>query len=473
MQDLESLSPHTSDYKVLPHQTTFFDENIYSYLLEELEGLIQPRFRAKQIYHWLYHHYENDISKMKNLPKDLQSLLQSKFSIVANNILQDKASLITESNNPNITQSQCNQQKIAPHTPLHEDIALQNHRENKQLQQMPDSQVIKQPLSCNKDLALLSKFDSTSLSPSYNTHSTISKIRIIKIEQSQDGTKKYLFETTDHFTFESVFIKMRDKVFDSNGKVVRGEKYTFCVSSQIGCKVGCVFCSTAKGGFVRNLSAGEIVEQVVALKRDNMLDSHKSINIVFMGMGEPLHNLTNVAKAIKILSHDDGLCIARRRQTISTSGVAPEIEKLGAMNLGVQIALSLHAVDDALRSKLIPMNKRYNIERILYSLKQFPLGSRNRILFEYLVIKDVNDDLGSAKKLVKLLHGFKAKVNLIPFNPHEESEFKRPSMIRLKEFADFLYHRGIVATIRESKGMDISAACGQLREKMLKSKSPH
>lgn len=295
-------------------------------------------------------------------------------------------------------------------------------------------------------------------------------IQPMQKEISNDGTKKYLFKTSDNLTFESVFIKMRSKKYDEKGCIVKSEKYTFCVSSQVGCRIGCAFCSTAKGGFVRNLSAGEIVGQVVALKRDNNLEAHKSINIVFMGMGEPLDNFSNVVKAIKILSHEEGLCIARRRQTISTSGIAPQIEKLGEMRLGVQIALSLHAVDNELRSRLIPMNKVYNIERVLQSLRKFPLDARKRILFEYLVIKDVNDDLESAKKLIKLLNGFKAKVNLIPFNPHEESEFERPIKEKVQAFADYLYQRGIVATIRESKGIDISAACGQLRAKTAKSR---
>ena len=290
-------------------------------------------------------------------------------------------------------------------------------------------------------------------------------IKPIHVEESRDGTKKYLFKTSDNLTFETVFIKMRSKEYDEKGNIKKEDKYTFCLSSQVGCRVGCAFCSTAKGGFVRNLSAGEIVEQVVTLKRDNKLLAHKSINIVFMGMGEPLDNLANVAKAIKILSHSEGLCIARRRQTISTSGIAPQIEKLGAMNLGVQIALSLHAVDDLLRSRLIPMNRVYNIERVLQALRNFPLDTRRRILFEYLVIKDVNDDLESAKKLIKLLNGFRAKVNLILFNPHEESEFMRPEIEKVRTFANYLYQKGIVATIRESKGIDISAACGQLRAK--------
>lgn len=351
-------------------------KNIYSYTLKELEDIIYPKFRAKQIYHWLYIKYAQDFDLMHNLPRGLKENLKQEYRI--------------------------------------------KHLEP------------------------------------------------INIEVSQDGTKKYLFKTVDGYTFESVFIKMRDKKLDNEGNVIEGEKYTFCLSSQIGCKVGCVFCFTAKGGFIRDLSAGEIVEQVVWLKKDNNLLPEKRVNIVYMGMGEPLNNLDNVSKAIRILSELNGLSISTRRQTISTSGIAPRIKKLGEMNLGVQLAISLHAVDDALRTRLIPMNKAYNIQSIIEAVKNFPVDTRKRVMFEYLVIKNINDDLQSAKALLKLLDGIKAKVNLILFNPHEGSEFKRPEVEQVKKFADFLIQRGLLATIRESKGIDISAACGQLREKNLK-----
>lgn len=356
-------------------------ESIYSLSLNELESFLESngfeKFRAKQIFHWLYIKYVKNFNEMKNLPQNLIAFLESRFY------------------------------NLATITPL-------------------------------------------------------------QVQQSTDGTKKYLFKTQDNLTFESVFLKMRDKEMDEKGRVIKGEKYTFCLSSQVGCAIGCAFCLTAKGGFVRNLSSGEIVEQVLNLKRENNLDSNKSVNIVFMGMGEPLNNLANVANCIRILSEKNGLNIAPRRQTISTSGIAPQIEKLGRLNLGVQIALSLHAVDDTLRSELMPINRAYNIQKVLEVLRSFPLKSRNRILFEYLMLKGKNDDLSSAKKLVKLLHGFKAKVNLIAFNPHENSQFGRPDSESMRKFADYLYTKGIVATIRESKGLDISAACGQLREKQLR-----
>ena len=290
-------------------------------------------------------------------------------------------------------------------------------------------------------------------------------LELLTQEVSQDGTRKYLFQTRDNHTFESVCIKMRDKKLDENSKIIEGEKYTFCISSQIGCKVGCAFCSTAKGGFVRDLTSGEIVEQVLNLKKYNNLAPEKRVNIVYMGMGEPLNNFDNLIHAIKILSTLDGLSISPKRQTISTSGISPRIHDLGKQNLGVQLAISLHAVDDTLRSKLIPMNKTYNIQSVIDAVRAFPIDTRKRVMFEYLVIKDVNDDIASAKKLLKLLNGIKAKVNLILFNPHSGTKFQRPEESKVRVFADFLTNKGLLTTIRESKGIDISAACGQLREK--------
>ncbi|HIQ50706.1 MAG TPA: 23S rRNA (adenine(2503)-C(2))-methyltransferase RlmN, partial [Nautiliaceae bacterium] len=182
----------------------------------------------------------------------------------------------------------------------------------------------------------------------------------------------------------------------------------------------------------------------------------------------PLDNYDNLVKAIKIIAHPDGLNISPRRQTLSTSGIAPKIEKLGKEDLGINLAISLHAVDDKLREKLIPLNKAYNIKSVIEAIKKFPINKRKKVMFEYLVIKDVNDDIESAKKLVKLLNGIPSKVNLIYFNPYPGSEFKRPDPTKMKEFQNHLINKGILCTIRESKGIDISAACGQLREKELK-----
>lgn len=347
--------------------------SLYNYELFELEQIIKPNFRAKQIFDWIYKKYVQDFDSMKNIPNDLKKELNEKFYI-----------------NP---------------------------------------------------------------------------LKIIKKEISSDGSIKYLFRLHDNHSIETVLLKMKDKKTDENGKIVASEKYTICVSTQIGCKVGCAFCLTAKGGFVRNLEPAEIIAQVVNIKKDLNLAENKSLNIVYMGMGEPLDNYDNFTKAVKIFSDENGLIISRKRQTVSTSGLATKIEKLAKENLGINLAISLHAVDDELRSELIPMNKAYNIKSIIDAVRQFPADTRKKVLFEYLVIKDKNDDLISAKKLVKLLAGIRAKVNLIYFNPYPSTTYERPSKENLIKFQEFLLSKGLLCTIRESKGLDISAACGQLREK--------
>ncbi|QOP42310.1 23S rRNA (adenine(2503)-C(2))-methyltransferase RlmN [Sulfurimonas marina] len=292
----------------------------------------------------------------------------------------------------------------------------------------------------------------------------INPMKIIRKEESSDGTIKYLFELQDGKTVEAVWLKMKDDIYE-DGKLIQEAKYTICVSTQVGCKVGCTFCLTAKGGFTRDLTAGEIIAQVVNLKRDNNHKHNRKINIVYMGMGEPLDNLDNLAKAIEIFKEEEGLAISGKRQTVSTSGLSNKIDALGKMDLGVHIAISLHAVDDELRTELIPMNKAHNINSIIEAVKRFPIDTRKRVMFEYLVIKDKNDDLESAKKLVKLLSGIKAKVNLIYFNPYPGTPYKRPSYEDMHNFQEYLIKHGLLSTIRDSKGIDISAACGQLKEK--------
>ena len=294
---------------------------------------------------------------------------------------------------------------------------------------------------------------------------TIAPPTIINIETSKDGSKKYLLALQDGHTIESVLLPMKPAVKDEKGNIVKEAKYTICISSQVGCKVGCEFCLTAKGGFVRNLSAGEIVGQVLAILKEQNIPPNRRVNIVYMGMGEPLDNLENVAKAVKIFSDENGLSISARRQTISTSGLAPKIEKLGQMNLGVLLAISLHAVDDELRQKLMPINKAYNIKSVIDAVKEFPIDQRKRVMFEYLMIKGLNDDIKAAKKLVKLLHGIKAKVNLIYFNPYPGTPFQRPDEKDVQKFQRYLLDHGVLCTVRQSKGLDISAACGQLKEK--------
>ena len=293
----------------------------------------------------------------------------------------------------------------------------------------------------------------------------ISICKIIRVEESSDGTKKYLFQYEDGKTAEAVLLLMKEKQKDENGNIIKSEQYTFCISSQVGCKVGCTFCLTAKGGFVRDLTPGEIVTQISYLKKENNISENKSVNIVYMGMGEPLDNFENLVQAIKIISDTDGLSIGTRRQTISTSGISTKIDKLGKLDLGVQLAISLHAVDDGLRSELIPMNKAYNIKSIIDAVREFPIDTRKKVMFEYLVIKDKNDDIKSADKLVKLLNGIDAKVNLIYFNPFPGTNYERPSKNAMMKFQEYLLSKKLMCTIRESKGIDISAACGQLKEK--------
>ncbi|MBN2964062.1 23S rRNA (adenine(2503)-C(2))-methyltransferase RlmN [Sulfurospirillum sp. T05] len=293
----------------------------------------------------------------------------------------------------------------------------------------------------------------------------LTPLHVVREEISQDGSAKVLFQLRDGHTIESVLLPMKEEVVDEEGRRVSHPKFTICISSQVGCKIGCTFCFTAKGGFVRNLSAGEIVGQVLAIKKRHNIAPERRVNIVYMGMGEPLDNLPEVVKAVKIFADIDGLSISPKRQTISTSGLSHQIKKLGEMNLGILLAISLHAVDDALRQELMPINKAYNIASIIEAVKAFPIDERKRVMFEYLVIRGRNDDLGSAKKLVTLLHGIKAKVNLIYFNPHEGSAYQRPELKAMEAFRDYLNAHGIVCTIRQSKGLDISAACGQLKER--------
>lgn len=285
----------------------------------------------------------------------------------------------------------------------------------------------------------------------------------VKFEQSIDKSVKYLFRLADGLTIESVLLPMKDEQKSEDGRLTKHARYTICVSSQVGCKSGCAFCLTAKGGFKRNLSTGEIVGQILWIKKQHKIPFAHRVNVVFMGMGEPLDNLAQVAKAVRILSENLG--ISPRRQTISTSGLARQIKELGRLNLGVLLAISLHAVDDTLRSQLMPINKAYNIAAVLDAVREFPIDQRKRVMFEYLLLGGVNDSQSHAKALVKLLCGIKAKVNLILFNPHEQSEFRRPSLENAVKFQDFLSAKGITCTIRQSKGLDISAACGQLKER--------
>jgi 23S rRNA (adenine2503-C2)-methyltransferase len=313
------------------------------------------------------------------------------------------------------------------------------------------------------DFSLLPKEMRQDLADRY----TLENIAIAARQMGKDGSVKYLFRLSDGHTIEAVLLLMREELKGERDQTLKQAQYTICLSTQVGCKIGCAFCLTAKSGFARNLSAGEIVAQVLSIKRDRRMAAEKSLNVVYMGMGEPLDNLDNVAKAISIIACKSGLNIAPRRQTISTSGVSPKIAALGQMNLGVLLAISLHAVDNPTRERLMPINRAYNIESIIAAVKGYPIDLRKRVMFEYLMIRGVNDSISCAKKLVKLLCVLRVKVNLIAFNPHEGCEFARPSAADMETFQRFLLDRGLLCVIRQPRGIDIDAACGQLRERLI------
>lgn len=280
------------------------------------------------------------------------------------------------------------------------------------------------------------------------------RLEIKKISHSKkDDSKKFLFCLEDNIYIESVLIPEKDH-------------FTLCISTQAGCRQNCKFCMTAKGGLKRNLSTSEIVSQIRDIQKyliDLKENEPKRLsNIVFMGMGEPLDNYDNVLRSIKIITDQDfGLKISRRRVTVSTSGLIPQIEKLGK-DTAIALAVSLNAVNDELRSELMPVNKRYPLKELLLTLKNYPLPKREKITFEYILIKNINDSLEDAKKLASLLKGIKAKINLIPFNPHPGVDFERPDRNTIEKFGKILLDKGYTVIVRWSKGDDIGAACGQL-----------
>ncbi len=276
----------------------------------------------------------------------------------------------------------------------------------------------------------------------------IGRLEAEKIETSRDGSRKYLFKLNDGKRIESVLIPERDHL-------------TLCVSSQVGCAQGCRFCLTARGGFERNLSRAEIVAQVRDIK-NGLHDPDQLRNIVFMGMGEPLANYNNLVSAlVTITDNDAGLRFATRRVTVSTAGLVPKLANLGR-DSKVNLAVSLNAVDNETRSRLMPINRQYPLEELLAACRQYPLPAGRRITFEYILIKGVNDSKTDARRLAKLLQPVRCKINLIPFNPHEGCEFERPTEAAVKAFYDILFAKNYTVIIRRSKGQDISAACGQL-----------
>ena len=339
-------------------------------LAAEIEGVGAPPFRARQLWHWIYHRGAADFAAMTSLSKDFRELLA--------------------------------------------------------------------------------------------THFTVARPGIELAQASFDGTRKWLLKFADGNEAECVHIPEED----------RG---ALCVSSQVGCTLTCKFCHTGTQPLVRNLTAPEIVGQVM-LARDALgewpspKEGRLLSNIVFMGMGEPLLNYENVARAIRIIMDNEGIAISRRRITLSTAGVVPMIRRCGE-ELGVKLAVSLHAVTDDVRDAIVPLNKKYPIAELLAACRDYPGSSTaRRITFEYVMLKGVNDSVAEARQLVKLLSGIPAKVNLIPFNPWPGAPYECSTPEAIAAFAGVLTKAGFIAPVRTPRGQDIMAACGQLRTESLKAR---
>lgn len=330
----------------------------------EIEKLGYKKFRAKQIFNWIYNNFIFDFNLMKNIPNDLKQTLKEHFIIL------------------------------------------------------------------NFEVA-----DSI---------------------ESSDGTTKYAFKLNDGKIIEAVKIPME------KGKT------TFCISSQVGCAMGCKFCNTAKLGFTRNLNVGEIVSQVLFLKKIAKIGAKQAFNIVFMGMGEPLLNFDNVKKAMEIINDEEGINLSYRRITISTCGIIDGLKKMAKLPKIPRIAISLNSSNNESRNIVMPINKKYPLEQLINTLKSFPIATRDRITFEYVLIDKINNSIKDAANILKILDGLKYKINLIPFNEFEGSDLKKPSEESVDEFQQFLIKKGVTAIIRKSKGDDIKAACGQLAGKNIK-----
>jgi len=311
----------------------------------------------------------------------------------------------------------------------------------------------------------------------------ISNLEPEAIEEGSDGTRKYLFTLGDGHAVESVLIPIEGR-------------NTLCISSQVGCAMACEFCLTGSFRLTRNLTTSEIVNQIMAVKRDlarnppamtsdggrcleNFDDGDDSEdecpespavirNIVLMGMGEPLHNLDNVIPAIQIMIDGNGLQFSNRRVTVSTCGLVPEMARLGREIPNVNLAVSLNATTDELRDKIMPVNRSYPIKALLQACREFPLPGRRKVTFEYVMMGGVNDSLEDAKRLLRLVSDIPNKVNLIPFNEHEGCDFKAPTQAAIDAFHKYLIDRHVTVITRDSRGGDISAACGQLKGKLEK-----
>jgi 23S rRNA (adenine2503-C2)-methyltransferase len=296
----------------------------------------------------------------------------------------------------------------------------------------------------------------------------ISTPEVLRTERSIDGTTKFLLRLSDGKLIESVCIP---EALADEPTPTRTERMTFCLSTQVGCAMKCAFCLTGKMGIDRNLTAGEIVGQVrVLADRLDLLDAR--FNIVLMGMGEPLHNYDQTMKALRILADERGFAISPRRITLSTVGVLPALERLATEPLMPNLAISLHSTTEDQRDMLVPINRKYGLQDLLDACRRFPLKRRNRITFEYVLLKDVNDTPEDARRLVKLLNGIKSKVNLLPLNEAAGIPFERPSDDRVNRFARILADHHLTVSVRKSRGRDIRAACGQLITESSRTKAP-
>ena len=281
--------------------------------------------------------------------------------------------------------------------------------------------------------------------------SYVSTLKIVKkLESKIDGTKKYLFELGDGNRVESVVMYYKHGI-------------TICISCQVGCRMGCKFCASTIGGLVRSLTPGEILDQVLFAQEDI---GERISNIVMMGIGEPLDNFDNVVKFLKNVNDENGINIGYRHISLSTCGIVPNIYKLCELNLPITLSISLHAPSDDVRDKIMPVNKAYNISKLIKACKDYVDHTKRRISFEYSIINNVNDTPEHARELALLLKGMLCHINLIPVNNVEENDFKKPSKEKINRFIKVLEENKLTATVRRELGSDINASCGQLRRKM-------
>src|SRR5437773_1120553 len=293
---------------------------------------------------------------------------------------------------------------------------------------------------------------------------SIGKIDIVRVLGSRDTTRKFLFCLSDGNLIESVLIPASSALYGE-----KSDRRTVGISTQVGCAYGCKFCASGLEGFSRNLRANEIVDQIIAVERAS---GEKIDNLVFMGMGEPLANFDHVMRAIRIINAPWGLEIGARHITVSTSGLVPQIKKLADNRAQIRLAISLHGASDEVRSKIMPVNRRYNVATLIDACSYYTSRKKQRLTFEYILISELNDSAEQAHLLAKLAGNLNAKVNLIPYNTVEGLPWSRPSRNRQENFLSILRRHGIAATLRHEKGHDIEAACGQLRLQTIREKTP-